>query len=116
MAKHVIKNVVPQVVDESGGNYDLQLFLDTYNRYLELSRYLFASKEPIYDINEMPVDHKFYAAATEIAKQIGVDWATMSHADSNRIMLALLEDAYNAMGNVGNKKKLVVEVKLKIVK
>lgn len=64
----------------------------------------------------MPEDSKFYAAAKEIAKQIDVDWETMSHEDSNRIMLALLEDTYNAMGKVGDKKNLVIEVKLKIIK
>lgn len=116
MAKRVTKNTNPQVVDESGGKHDLQLFYDTYTRYIELSRYLFASKESIYDINEMSEDSKFYAAAKDIAKQINVDWESMSHEDSNRIMLALLEDTYNAMGKVGNKKNLVIEVKLKIVK
>lgn len=116
MAKRVTKNTNPQVVDESGGKHDLQLFYDTYTRYIELSRYLFASKEPIYDINEMSEDSKFYAAAKEVAKQIDVNWESMSHEDSNRIMLALLEDTYNAMEKVGDKKNLVIEVKLKIVK
>lgn len=106
----------PKVVDESGGKHDLQLFIDTWLRYIELSKYLFASDEPIYDINEMPSKSKFYKAARNIADQLEVDWKTMSHEDSNRIMLALLEDTYKAMAAVESEHKssLVVEINLKI--
>ena len=54
--------------------------------------------------------------AKNIADQLGVDWKSMSHEDSNRIMLALLEDTYMAMAKVANRKDLVIELKLKIVK
>lgn len=104
------------VKDEYGGQHDLQLFRETYMRYLELSKYLFGSKNPIYDINEMPETCKFLEPAKEIAKSINVDWKTMTHEESNRIMLALLEDTYQMMAKVGDKTKLVVEVKLKITK
>lgn len=40
----------------------------------------------------------------------------MTHDESNRIMLALLEDTYNAMAAVGDKKNLAIEVKLKVIK
>lgn len=104
------------MVDETGGNHDLQLFYDTWMRYIELSKYLFASKNPIYDINEMPSTNKFYKAAHDIADQLEIDWKGMSHEDSNRIMLAILEDTYKAMAAVDakNKKNLVIELTLKI--
>ena len=102
--------------DETGGQHDLQLFKKTYLRYIELSKYLFGTKNSIYDINEMPEDCVFWEPAQNIAKDLGIDWNTMSHEDSNRIMLALLEDTYNAMAQVGDKKKLVIELTLKVIK
>lgn len=102
--------------DESGGQHDLQLFQKTYLRYIELSKYLFGTKNSIYDINEMSESNEFWEPARNIAKDLGIDWNTMSHEDSNRIMLALLEDTYNAMAKVGDKKKLIIELTLKITK
>lgn len=116
MSKPVTSSINPQIVDETGGKHDLQLFYDTWMRYIELSKYLFGSKNPIYDINEIPEDNQFYSMAKSIADQLGIDWKSMSHEDSNRIMLALLEDTYVAMAKVANKKDLVIELKLKIVK
>ena len=116
MSKPVTSSINPQIVDKTGGKHDPQLFYDTWMRYIELSKYLFGSKNPIYDINEIPEDNQFYGMAKSIADQLGVDWKSMSHEDSNRIMLALLEDTYVAMAKVANKKDLVIELKLKIVK
>lgn len=116
MKKPVVSSTNPRIVDETGGKHDLQLFYDTWMRYIELSKYLFGSKNPIYDINEIPENHQFYTMAKNIADQLGVDWKSMSHEDSNRIMLALLEDTYMAMAKVANRKDLVIELKLKIVK
>lgn len=106
----------PKVVDETGGNHDLQLFYDSYMSYIDLSRYLFGAKNPIYDINEMPPKSKFYKAARDIAATLSIDWETMTHEQSNRIMLALLEDTYKAMAEVDakNKKSLVIELTLKV--
>lgn len=105
-----------QVVNEAGGKYDLQLFYDTYTKYIALSHYLFGSKSPIYDINEMPGDSEFFVDAVKTAEQLEIDWKAMSHEDSNRIMLALLEDYYQAMRKVSDKRNLAVEVRLKITK
>lgn len=104
------------VKDESGGQHDLQLFQKTYLRYMALSKYLFGSKAPIYDINEMPEDNEFLESARKIATALQIDWSNMSHEDSNRIMLALLEDTYNEMAKVGSKKQLAISVTLKILK
>jgi len=106
----------PIVVDETGGKHNLQLFYDTYMRYIALSKFLFSGKNPIYDINEMSQDCDFYQDAVSIAEQLEINWDAMTHEDSNRIMLALLEDTYQAMLQVSHKKNLVIEVKLKIIK
>ena len=99
------------------GKHDMKLFKKTYLRYLALSKYLFASGDKaIYDVNEIPKDNEFYKDAKAVAKSLGVDWKKMTHEESNRIMLALLEDTYNAMSEVGDKSHLVVEVTLKVVK
>lgn len=92
----------------------LQSLYDTYTKYIALSRYLFGTKNAVYDINEMPGDSDFFTDAVRIAEQLEIDWETMSHEDSNRIMLALLEDYYRAMAKVARKKNLIIEVKLKI--
>jgi len=104
-------------VEDQLGKHDLKLFRGTYLRYIALSKYLFASGDKaIYDINEIPKDNEFYKDARSIAKSLGISWKNMTHEESNRIMLALLEDTYNAMAAVGDKSHLVVEVSLKIVK
>ena len=100
----------------TGEQVDLQSLYDTYTRYIALSRYLFGSKNPIYDINEMPGDSDFFVDAARIAEQLEINWEAMTHEESNRIMLALLEDYYVAMAKVSNKKNLIIEIKLKIQK
>lgn len=107
---------LPDVIDESGEKHDLKLFTRTWMDYIELSRYLFANDNAIYDVNEIPSDHKFYKPAKKLAKQLGISWKSMTHEESNRLMLALLEDTYRAMEEVSNQKNLVVAVKLKIIK
>lgn len=107
---------LPDVIDESGEKHDLKLFTRTWMDYIELSRYLFANDNAIYDVNEIPSDHKFYKPAKKLAKQLGISWKSMTHEESNRLMLALLEDTYRAMEEVSNQKNLVVAVTLKIIK
>lgn len=101
--------------DELGG-HDMETLCSTYLRYTALSKCLFGQDENYYNINELPKDNDFYKEARAMAKSLGIDWKKMSHEDSNRIMLAMLEDTYNAMAAVGDKKHLTVEVKLKVIK
>ena len=82
------------------GGHDLELLRTTYMRYIALSKMLFGQEETVY----------------AIAKSLGIKWKTMTHDESNRVMLALLEDTYNAMAAVGDKKNLAIEVKLKVIK
>ena len=98
------------------GGHDLDLLRSTYMRYIALSKMLFGLEESVYDINELKKDNEFYKDARAIAKSLGIDWKKMTHDESNRVMLALLEDTYNAMAEVGNRKNLAIEVKLKVIK
>lgn len=41
---------LPDVIDESGEKHDLKLFTRTWMDYIELSRYLFANDNAIYDV------------------------------------------------------------------
>ena len=111
-----VKQNTVEAVDESGGEHDLQLFRKTYMRYIALSSFLFGKNPSVYDINEIKSDNEFYESARQIASQLEIDWKTMSHEESNRIMLALLDDFYNEMSKVGNKKDLLIQVTLKVAK
>ena len=75
---------------------DKQKTLEAFFRYYKLSSLLFdRRRDEIYNITDIPENNEFYKPAMEIAKQLDIDWKNMSHEDSNRIMLSLLEDAFN---------------------
>lgn len=61
----------------------------TIAEYIQLSNYLFSEDAP-YDVNEIPEDNQFHFMAREISDDMGLDWETMSHEDSNRVMLNML--------------------------
>lgn len=64
--------------------------------YFTLSKMLFGmGDESPYDINELKPDSQFYEAAKNLADELEIDWKKMSHEDSNRIMLSLLDDFFN---------------------
>jgi hypothetical protein len=54
--------------------------------------------------------------AKDKAKELEIDWKTMSHEDSNRIMLAMLEDCWNTIRDIENAQKLNIELTLKFLK
>lgn len=92
---------------------DKQQTLEAFFRYYELSSLLFdQQKDEIYDVTDIPKTNKFYELAKEKAKQLQIDWANMSHEDSNRIMLALLEDSFNLIRNIENSKSITLQLKL----
>lgn len=76
---------------------DEKTFCEKGLRFMELAKLLFSGKTDIYDINELDENNEFYKDAVKLAEEMEIDWKTMSHEDSNRIMLALLEDTYLAM-------------------
>lgn len=86
-----------------------------YFEYVELSKLLFAStQEIIYDINELPETNKFFEPANKIANELEVSWQTMTHEESNRIMLALLEEYYNKMAEVADTNDIILQVSFKL--
>lgn len=104
-------------VKKQNGVGNLKILKNTYLRYVALSKYLFATgDDAIYDVNEIPKGNEFYKLAKGIAKDLDINWKEMTHEESNRIMLAMLEDTYNAMAEVSDKEKLIIEIKLKILK
>lgn len=106
-----------EITVDTMSDIDKELFLQTYMNYVGLSKYLFSKgDEGIYNVNEIPKDNEFYKPAKAITKSLEISWKNMTHEESNRIMLAMLEDAYNAMAEVEDKESLFIEVKLKVIK
>lgn len=86
-------------------------------KYFRLSTLLFGlgDKSP-YDINELKEDNEFYKPAKELAGELGIDWEKMSHEESNRIMLSMLDDYFNQInvdGDYDFKLLVTTEVKKK---
>lgn len=96
---------------------DKQKTLEAFFRYYKLSSLLFdRRRDEIYNVTDIPEDDEFYKPAMEIAKQLDIDWKNMSHEDSNRIMLSLLEDAFNLIREIEKSKSIVLQTKIIIKK
>lgn len=65
--------------------------------FMALCKCLFGDPEPPYDINELKPESPYYDMARKLAKDMELDWDLMLHADSNRVMLALLDHYYQEM-------------------
>lgn len=66
------------------------------SKYFRLSSLLFGyGDNSPYDINELKEDNEFYKPAKELAEELEIDWKKMTHEESNRIMLSLLDDFFN---------------------
>lgn len=89
---------------------------DALREYLDLSKFLFADPDnSIYDVNELEPDEQFYPLAKDLAKELKIGWEDMSHEDSNRIMLLMLEKAYQKIREGSESAKIVMEFKVKEV-
>jgi len=66
--------------------------------FVKLCKLLFGlgDKSP-YNINEIKEDSEFYKHAVELSKELEINWDNMSHEESNRLMLALLDDYYQSI-------------------
>lgn len=103
------KNVFQIEVVPSAKQQTLQAFF----QYFKLSGLFFdRRRDEIYDITDLPEDNEFFKPAMEMAKQLNIDWNNMSHEDSNRIILALLEDAFNLIREIENSKSIVLQTKI----
>lgn len=97
---------------------DKQKTLEQFFQYFELSRLLFdrGRKEDIYNVSDIPDDNKFHQIARQTAQELDIKWSRMSHEDSNRVMLAMLEDAFNMIKDIENSKNIILKTTLKIIK
>ena len=96
---------------------DKKKTLEAFFRYYELSSLLFDQKQSeIYNVTYIPKTNKFYKPAKDIAKQLQINWKTMTHEESNRIMLALLEDSFNLIREIENSKAITLQTKIIIEK
>ena len=94
---------------------DKKKTLEAFFRYYELSSLLFDQKQSeIYNVTDIPKANKFYKPAKDIAMQI--NWKTMTHEESNRIMLALLEDSFNLIREIEDSKAITLQTKIIIEK
>lgn len=92
----------------------VQKMIDALKEYLDLSKFLFADPDnSIYDVNELEPDEQFYPLAKKLAEELKIGWDDMSHEDSNRIMLLMLEKAYQKIREVSDMSKITVEFKVK---
>ena len=86
---------------------DKKKTLEAFFRYYELISLFFGEKKKqIY----------YYELAKEIAKQLEIDWESMTHEESNRVMLALLEDSFNLIRDIEDSKSIILETKIVIKK
>ena len=84
---------------------------------MNLSSLLFDQKQSeIYNVTDIPKTNKFYKPAKDIAKQLQINWKTMTHEESNRIMLALLEDSFNLIREIEDSKAITLQTKIIIEK
>ncbi len=96
---------------------DKKKTLEAFFCYYELSSLLFDQKQSeIYNVTDIPKANKFYKPAKDIAKQLQINWKTMTHEESNRIMLALLEDSFNLIREIEDSKAITLQTKIIIEK
>lgn len=85
---------------------------DAWMNFMKLCGLLFNPfSTSIYDINELKEDSEFYKPARELCEEMEVEWDDMTHEDSNRVMLALLEDYYNAI-QIDKEKDYMFKIKI----
>lgn len=83
--------------------------------YFELSSMLFdREKEEIFDVSDIPKNSKFRKMAEDTASNLGINWKSMSHQDSNRIMLSMLEETFNVIRLADSAENVILEWKIKV--
>lgn len=91
--------------------------LEQFFRFLELCSLLFDNrKDEIYNVSDIPSSSKFHKIAKNVAKEMNINWKNMSHEDSNRIMLAMLEDSFNLIREIENTPSIIIKTTIQILK
>ena len=66
--------------------------------------------------NKLPESERVCSGICKIAKQLEIDWESMTHEESNRVMLALLEDSFNLIRDIEDSKSIILQTKIVIKK
>ena len=91
-----------------------QKTLNAFFEFFDLSRILFNRQlKQIYNVSDFPKRSRFYKMAQNMAEELSIDWSTMSHTDSNRVMLAMLESSFNKIVEIEDSKSIDLIVKIK---
>lgn len=86
--------------------------LKAWVEFMKLCGLLFnPNSTAMYNINELKEDSEYYQSAIDLCDEMEIDWENMTHEESNRVMLALLEDYYNAI-QVDKEKDYVVKINI----
>lgn len=67
---------------------------ERYQDFITLCVLLFG-EDPIQNVNELKKDSPYYSTAKEIVDEFEMDWDHLSAADSDEVVLALLDDYFN---------------------
>lgn len=93
---------------------DKKKTVEAFFRYYELSSLLFDnSRSEIYNVTDIPANNKFSKLAKKTAKELMVTWNTMTHEDSNRIMLAMLEELFNLIRDIEKSSQVTLNLSIK---
>lgn len=91
--------------------------IEAFFQYFKLSSLLFdRKKDEIYDVTDIPKTNMFYQIAMDMAKQLGIEWDNMTHEDSNRIMLSMLEDSFNLIRDIEDSKSVILKTQVIVSK
>lgn len=81
--------------------------------FFMLSNFLLKDSDSTpYNVNDIKEGNEFYETAKVLCDELEIDWEKMNHEESNRVMLAMLEDAFNAI-NVDSNYKLTITINAK---
>lgn len=91
---------------------DMRQAYDAWMKFMKLCGLLFnPNSDAIYNINELKEDSEYYQHARDLCEEMEIDWDGMTHEDSNRVMLALLDDHYNDI-QIDKEKDYVFKIKI----
>lgn len=108
----ISKGGVPKTSPTDGKRTVEQFF-----QFFELSGLLFDhGRKEIYNVADIPANNKYQKAARKKARELKIGWDEMSHEDSNRVMLAMLEDSYNLIKEIEQSKNVVLKAAVEVVR
>lgn len=77
--------------------------------FFQMCNYFFGDNPP-YEVKDIPENNAYHKLAVEICDEMQIDWDAMTHEDSNRIILAMLDDYFNQIRESADE-KVCIEIK-----